>query len=373
MRGSTSCNAFWCVLLLFSLGSQPLWAEEVPPDCRKAIQKGLDWLAKQQQRDGHWEANGGQYPTTMTALAGMAMLMEGSTLRDGKYAAALRKAVDWLMERSQRNGLIGNPTNLSEVQKYMYGHGFAMLFLACVYGEEEDNERRKKLEDILTRGVEFTGRAQSSYGGWYYLSAADCGDQDEGSVTITQVQALRAARNGGIVVPKGIIDKAQSYLTKSTTQRGGVIYSLGRSGRAPLGGERPALTAAAIACGFNAGEYSSPMVKKWIKFCQTAIPALGSGGGRLGHDEYTHYYYAQALYILGDTGYVKLFPESGPGERMTWSKYRKATFEYLVKTQAPDGSWAGTGNWGYIGPVYATAMYLTILQLDKGTLPIYQK
>ena len=39
-----------------------------------------------EQADGHWEANGGQYPTTMTALAGMALLMEGSTIREGKYS-----------------------------------------------------------------------------------------------------------------------------------------------------------------------------------------------------------------------------------------------------------------------------------------------
>lgn len=373
MRDSTSCTRFWGTVLLLLAGPSAAWSEEIPPECRTAIHKGLQWVAKQQQRDGHWEANGGQYPTTMTALAGMTLLMEGSTLRDGKYAALLRKAVDWLMERSQRNGLIGNPNNVPEMQRYMYGHGFAMLFLACVYGEEDDGERRKKLEEILTRGVEFTGRAQSSYGGWYYVSAADCGDQDEGSVTVTQVQALRAARNAGIVVPKAIIDKAQNYLAKSTTERGGVIYMLGRGGRAPVGGERPALTAAAIACGFSAGEYNAPLVKKWIKYCQTAIPALGGGGGRLGHDEYTHYYYAQALYTLGDTGFAKLFAESRPEDRLTWSQYRKATFDHLVQTQAADGSWSGSGNWGYIGPIYATTMYLTILQLDKGTLPIYQK
>ena len=49
---------------------------------------------------------------------------------------------------------------------------------------------------------------------------------------------------------------------------------------------------------FSAGEYKSDLCKKWLKYCQTAIP-LNQGGVRIGHDEYTHYYYAQALYILG--------------------------------------------------------------------------
>ena len=59
----------------------------------------------------------------------------------------------------------------------MYGHGFALLFLSCVYGEEEDNDRRKKLEDVLTRAVVFSRNAQTKRGGWGYISAADGSDR----------------------------------------------------------------------------------------------------------------------------------------------------------------------------------------------------
>src|SRR5262249_14402460 len=166
----------------------------------------------------------------MTAMAGMALLMEGSTVRDGKYAERISKAADWLMDRAQRNGLIGNPNNPTEAGRYMYGHGFGLLFLSQVYGEGGDAERRKRLEGILTRAVDFTGKAQTPRGGWGYLSSMDGGGFDEGSVTITQMQALRAARNAGIVVPKGIIDKAHDYLKKCTTPRGGIIYSLAHRG-----------------------------------------------------------------------------------------------------------------------------------------------
>ena len=357
---------FTFVTVSLLLGA-PALAEEVAPEYRTAIKKGLEWVAKSQHRDGHWDAVGGQYPTSMTALSGMVLLMEGSTVRDGKYAERIRKAVDWLMERGQRNGLIGNPNHPTESQRYMYGHGFAMLFLSQVYGEEEDSDRRKKLESMLTKAVEFTGKAQTPRGGWGYVSSHDGGGFDEGSVTVTQVQALRAARNAGIVVPKSVIDKAQEYLKQSTTERGGVIYSLAQGGRGAMGGERTPLTAAAIACMFNAGQYDSPLVKKWVEFCRSHIP-LGQAG-RSGHDEYMHYYYAQALYVLGDDGYQKLFPNSGESERPTWSKYRKAMYDKLIKSQQADGSWSG----GYIGPVFSTAVHLTILQLDSGVLPIYQR
>ncbi|MDW8266669.1 MAG: terpene cyclase/mutase family protein [Gemmataceae bacterium] len=361
-------------LSLFALGTWAaprLQAQELEPEYQRAVEKGLEWLAKTQHRDGHWEGNGGQYPTAMTGLAGMALLMEGSTIREGRYSENIRRAVDWFMERSQRNGMLGRPTNQMEATRYMYGHGFGLLFLASVYGEEEDLDRRRRLEDILTRAVQFTGKAQTNRGGWGYVSSADGGGFDEGSVTITQVQALRAARNAGIVVPKSIIDNARKYLENCTTDRGGVIYSLAAGGKAIAGQERPPLTAAAVACMFNAGEYTSPLAKRWLLFCRDNISPLGIG--RMGHDEYTHYYYAQALYILGDDGFAKLFPDSKPADRLTWSRYRKETFGMLLKMQNADGSWTGSGNWGYIGPVYATSIFLTIMQLDKGTLPIYQR
>jgi hypothetical protein len=347
------------------LGGTPVRADAVPEKTRTAIDRGLKWFADQQNRDGHWEANGGQYPTAMTALAAMTMLMEGSTLREGKYADHLRRSVDWLMDRAQNSGLIGNPNNPTEAARYMYGHGFSLLFLSCVYGEEEDADRRKKLEKLLTKAVEFTGKAQTTRGGWGYVSAADGSDFDEGSVTITQLQALRAARNAGIVVPKSIIDKAVKYLEQSTTPRGGVIYSLAH-GNAATGGERPPLTAAAIACAFSAGEYNSSLAKRWLEYCKKNIPI---GRGRIGHDEYLHYYYSQAMYILGDNGYARLFPKAAEDDQLTWSKYKAGMFEHIVNSQNRDGSWSG----GYIGPTFTTATYLTILQLENGNLPIYQR
>ena len=76
---------------------------------KQAVTKGLEWLAKQQSKDGHFEAFNGQYPVTMTAMAGMAMLMEGSNIREGKYRDNIRRACQWLMDRSSPNGMIGNP------------------------------------------------------------------------------------------------------------------------------------------------------------------------------------------------------------------------------------------------------------------------
>jgi hypothetical protein len=357
--------AAFAALAMALLATPAARAEEIPAEYRAAVAKGLDWMVKQQHKDGHWEAFGGQYPVTMTAVAGMSLLCEGSTIREGKYKDNIRRATEWLMATASRqsNGMLVDPRVPGESGRYMYGHGFSLLFLSSVFGEMEEGDQRKKLEQILTKGAEFSHRAQTNRGGWGYVSAAEGSNFDEGSVTITQVQALRAARNVGVAVPPEAIKMAVKYLKDSTNGEGGVVYSLGGGG----GGDgRPALTAAAISCGFSAGDYNSELVKRWFKFCQNRIGNLG--GGRFGHDEYTHYYYAQAMYILGDDGWAKLFPNEKT-EGLSWSKYRKATFDNLVRTQAADGSWSG----GHVGPVFITACYLTMLQLDNAVLPIYQR
>jgi hypothetical protein len=353
---------------------QPTTAQgdEIPKEYRETINKGLDWLAKNQFKDGHWEGANGQYTISMTALSGMALLCEGSTIREGKYRDNIRRAVNYLMERAQPNGLIGVASSHAEGGRYMYGHGFGVLFLSCVVGEEENARRRENLVAILEKACKYTRDAQTSRGGWGYLSARDGTNFDEGSVTITQIQALRAARNAGIIVPNVAIKDAQKYLKDSTNEQGGVQYSLAFGGG--LHGEgRPALTAAAICCGFSFGDYNGDLVKKWLRNCQLHLATPGDGR-RMGHDEYTHYYYAQVVYVLGEDRFKKLFPDAKDDELLTWKKYRKSVFDEFKRTQSADGSWSAD-SWTarMVGPVYVTACYLTVLQLDKAALPIYQR
>ena len=141
-------------------GNAAVQADEIPAEYRGAVQKGLEYLAKHQNKDGSWDSFG-QYPTVMTGVSGMALLMEGSTMREGKYKDNIRRAVDYLMSKAQPNGMIGSPNTPGESGRYIYGHGFATLFLASVYGEEEEGERRKRLEEILVKAAKFSRDAQT--------------------------------------------------------------------------------------------------------------------------------------------------------------------------------------------------------------------
>ena len=318
-------------------------AAKLEPKVETSIKRGLDWVARTQSKLGHWTAQ--TYPTAMTALAGTALLGSGSTTTQGPYARNIRRAVDFLMSKARDNGLIGDP---QRDNRYTYGHGFSMLFLSQVLGEEEDYDRREELVEILSKAVEFSGRAQTKSGGWGYVSAADGNDFDEGSTTITQVQGLRGCRNAGVPVARDVIERAKDYIYRCKNPDGGISYSSRNRGSS-----RPAITAAALAALYNAGDYDSKHVPDMMRYCKKNLYRLSGGTQHFGHWHYTYLYYAQVVYREG-------------GE--DWIKFRDRLNAQIIGSQQNSGSWNGN-----IGPIYITSLNLTMMQLERGYLPIYQR
>ncbi len=326
-----------------SVPAPPL-PKHVTEKTEAAIDKGLEYLARTQGREGAWRNRSGYgtYPVAMSALSGLALLMSGSTTTQGKYAPNVDRVTDFLLSCSTESGLIARSEE--DGNRPMYGHGFSMLFLGEVYGMTEDADRHDRIHDVLARAVALTGQSQSNLGGWIYQPD---GSSDEGSVTITQLQGLRACRNAGISVPKSVIDNALKYLELSFRSDGGIAYRA----RNP-GPSRPPITAAAICCWFNAGDYDNPMAKKALRYCRSTI---GPGRKNIGHYFYAHLYYSQALYLSGD-------PKA-------WDEYYPKLRDILISKQQPDGSWRGDG----VGKPYGTALALVILQLPYNRLPIMQR
>lgn len=340
-------------------------------DVTECVGRGLEFLKKKQWADGHWEAARGQYPTVCTALAGLAFLMEGSNLREGKYSDQIARAVDWFLVKSQANGLLGTPQNPTESSRYMYGHGYGLLFLASAYGEEADVARRKAMEKLLRKAVTFTVEAQTRQGGWGYVTAAAGGGFDEGHVLVIQLQGLCAARNAGIPVPKACVGKAMEYFRKSTTVRGGIVYHLGAAGPPPAeGGERPAVTAGGVVSAFCSGLGDEKTLAAWVRYCREAIWNDGRVAPAGGHDDFQTYYFAQVVFALGEDRYGEIVPNDPKGKWVVWSKYRDNLYRYLRESQAADGGWAG----GFDGDgLIVTSFRLHLLQLENNLLPPYHR
>ncbi|HEX5054619.1 MAG TPA: prenyltransferase/squalene oxidase repeat-containing protein [Planctomycetota bacterium] len=313
-------------------------------EIHEAVQRGLEWLARNQANDGSWRNSGGygSYPAAMTGLAGMAFIASGSTPTRGRYWQEVRQSVDFLLKHADpTNGVISVP---QEEGRSMYGHGFATLYLASVFGMEEDLRKQEKLKHVLDKAVGLISSAQSSAGGWIYTPDSN---SDEGSVTVTQIQALRACRMAGIVVDKKTIDRAVEYIKRCQNSDGSIRYSLNSGG-----GGRPAITAAGVAVLYNAGLYDDqPFVEKAVQYCMKQIQVTVDNTG---HHFYTHLYWSQALYQRG-----------GPD----WNDYYAKKSAWLLRQQKKDGAWEGDG----VGTVYGTAIALTILQLPYALAPIYQR
>ncbi len=328
----------------FGLGSisRPAAAAR-DPRWNDAVEKGLNWLSRTQSSRGQWNTQ--VYPTAMAALAGTALIGSGSTTTQGPYAREIARAADFIISKSRDNGLIGDPQTDS---RYTYGHGFSMLFLSQVLGEEGLVDRREELVQVLTKAVEFSGNAQTAAGGWGYVSAREGNDFDEGSTTITQVQGLRGCRNAGIPVSSEIIEKAKAYIYECQNPDGGISYSSRQKGSS-----RPAITAAALAALYNAGDYDSEQVPEMWAYAKDSLHDISDAARAFGHWHYTYLYYSQVAYRQGDE---------------LWQPFRDRLYDRIVSEQRPDGYWEGQ-----IHSVYVTACNLIMLQLDRGYLPIYQR
>jgi hypothetical protein len=318
--------------------------KHVTPETLRAVIKGLDYLGAQQSDDGSWIIGGGQaYPVAMTALAGTAILAHGNSPTRGKYARNVQGAVEYLVRCATPTGLITGPGQ--DNGQPMHGHGFALMFLACVYGMITKESLRRQVRDTIRKAVTLTSQGQSADGGWTYTP----GSGDEGSVTVTQVQALRAAQNAGFLVPRAVIEEASSYLEKCRTAEGGILYSL-RSG----GGPRLPISAAAIATLYNAGEFDSPIAVDCLKYVWGQFQASKEWNKGGGHTYYAHLYAAQGFYMAGD---------------QYWDAYFPNTRDQLIAMQGGEGQWSGDG----IGEIYGTSIAAIILQLPFKYLPIFQR
>jgi hypothetical protein len=323
----------------------------ITPDAEKAILAGLQFLAKTQSRDGSWRTNAGYgaYPCAMTALAGFALMAGGNTQVEGPYSANVRQAVNYVLNCATPVGNGVLISKMDEEQRPMYGHGFGMLFLAQAYGMERNPAQRDRIRKVLTRAIVLTGQAQSREGGWLY-GPNDQGD--EGSVTVTQIQGLRACRNAGIKVPKEVIDRACKYIEKCANADGGISYSY-----SSRGSSRPPITAAAVATMYNAGQYENPVAVKALEYVKNLLKnARGSTAVMYsGHEYYSMLYTSQAMYLSNEQNWREFFP--------------KCRDDLIAKQNKGNGSWAGDG----VGETYGTAIALVVLQLPYKYLPILQR
>lgn len=330
---------------------------DFPARARTAVERGLAWLASVQKPNGAWVCKIGHklFETYegeegenvgVTALACMAFMASGNTPGRGPYGAAVDRGLGFVLScvRDTDGYITHDGTR-------MYEHAFATMFLSEVYGMTKRRDVRVKLQ----RSVGLIVNAQCENGGWRYSPTPVDADL---SVTVSTVQALRAARNVGISVPLDTIEKAIKYVRDCAAGQGrnGFRYQCGAAG-ADYNNFDPRVTVPLTACGLvalaSAGDYTSAEVQNGIRFLDRLRENQPLRWGEY-HYFYGHYYATQAYYLVG--------------ARAVWREYRDAFLAEVLGNQDPDGHWDDD-----VGPTYATAMACLLLCLPGEWLPIFQK
>lgn len=314
--------------------------ELVTPETQRAIDAGLAYLAARQHTDGSF-GSGSVYKrnVAVTSLAGMAFLSAGHTPGRGHYGPQVSRTLDFILASAEPSGFIIRSD--SAAHGPMYGHGFATLFLAEVYGMSPRDEVRAALK----AAVQLIVNSQNKDGGWRYDPD---GKEADISVTVCQMMALRAARNAGIAVPKATVDACLDYVRRCQTTDGGFQYQVRQSPRSAF-----PRSAAALVALYSAGVYEGEELDRGLKYLVQHQPQ-----GELlryePHYFYGHYYAVQAMWHAGDK---------------YWKTWYPSIRDELLARQLPDGSWPDS----LVNNEYGTAMACLILQMPNNYLPIFQR
>lgn len=364
---------------------------------RRAIDRALRWLASKQQRGGMW----GQQDNSRvadTALAVLALMAGGNTVLGGTplevgedstvygpvstrgpYGSHVKRGLEYLArlawtEEGARTSAAGYIQD--DQVSNMHGHGFALLTLAQACGNLgggtlRDVRRRvsggqsaaqlslpEQVRYGVWRAVRCTERAQDTdTGGWGYEPYPGA---HEGSMTVTQIEALRAAHDAGVSVDGAVMKRAYQYLRDSqNTARGGgayggFAYQKDRKTRVSY-----ALTAAALTTLFGLGRYGldpddEKMIQRGFQYMDSN---LNDALKRRQWFYYGLFYGTQALYLADDQRRL----------RTQWPRMRAA----LLSRQLDDGEFENVER--ERSKEYCTAIACLTLQVPLETLPIFQR
>lgn len=348
---SALVSAAWVAgLAMIALGRSVHAAESPKRDAvvvdekTETILRGaLKWLASKQMANGAWGSSGEEqrYIAAMTGYTLMAFQAAGQLPGEGEFGRNVTLGMQYLLDQISPEGLIGNRNG----GQYMYTHGITAIALGELYGQTKSPVMRPKLEKMIRIII----ASQNSEGGWRYRPVPADADV---SVTVLQVVALRAAKNGGIDVPQKTIDNAIKYVKACHHPvSGGFAYQPGRD-------PGFARTAAAIYSLQVCGLYDDPMVRSGSEYLIK---------NSVKNDQwftYGNFYAAPAQYMIGGETWVKWY-----------AQMREILLRNVTALQGGQYYWEPKldSGMGGVGPVYSTAVYVMILAMPYHYIPLYQR
>jgi hypothetical protein len=328
--------------------------------CEPAIERALSWLARRQGTGGNWRkpdderesrtADGkiltrsiDHIDTSLTALAGFALLTTGSTPGKGPYGEALRKARSYLRRAIRDDGAISAKGDEFVYHVHaIFETSLAAMFLAETLALDPDPALAERLALVAASLAEAQDERSGAWGyafdstrhppmdkrGWRLLATTHCA-----------VSALNALRDAGVTVDQEAIARGVGYLESCVARDGNFAY---RSELRRGAGHPGASTGALFAIARSGVPATDAHDAAWRRVRET-LPDL--------HDFGEHWWFFQFFTSLAVN-------DRGEG---SWRAYHEHYRDVILANQDDDGSFADPD--GKAGSVFATSIALFVLQL----------
>lgn len=366
-------------------------------ETEKAVQRGLEYLARHQDVDGAWDAarfkdrcdrvpacsvsTGARVQednVSRTALSILAFLGAGYTPEAGKYKTALRRGLEYLMARQQAcgdyltNDLIGGYNRPLALQAYAE---------ACAVTHDP------RYLPFVQRAADFLAQIQNSIGGWRYRVDVETSDS---SVAAWMLFAMKAAEKAGAHVRPVVFEGTRVLFRR---------YSV----RVPQNGPREDFVDIDPSYGFEVGkdakyEFSTGYQDR--AYAPThATTALGLMSHVLmGYRRSHPFCIGSANFILAKQ--LPEVPKEGNWDKLNIKQEYPMYFMYYgtlsmhqmggryfrtwndrirtilpatqIQTGCARGSWKGTAYDGFFGSLYTAAVGVLTLETYYRYLPVLQ-
>ncbi len=332
-------------------------------ESEQAVERGLDWLARHQRRDGSWsldptgECRGTPCPETpygvsdsaATGLALLPMLGAGHVHTEkGRYQSALTRGLHWLVKHQRQGGELftggGDHTGF-------YSHAIATMALCEAYGMTKDPDLLEPARHALRYIIQTQNKED---GGWRYFP----GQEGDTSVFGWEIFALRSGRMAGITVPVSTIRRCHLYLKYAATDQSLMFYSY-----KPGWVVSPSMTAEGLLCRQLLG---------WPREKSALVQGVAQVAAHLdGYQLRNGYYFYYATQLLHNQ------------RSAAWPRWNQRVRDGLLGMQAT-GSGCDRGSWDPTSPepdfwlarggrLSVTALSLLTLEVYYRYLPMYRQ
>ena len=324
--------------------SNPITAEQVA----RAIDKGIDFLVREQNPNGEWRRNGA-HPGGVTALCTLALLNAGVQVDEAVIVRALKRLDRVEIERSSV-------------------YSVSLMTMVYCMATPENRDRIGRCVDYLVK-AQHSGAGNGDWsGGWSY---GDMGRRPDASNSQFALLALHEASLLGFQVDQRVWQQARWYWDSIRFRNGGYFYT--DSNRVVTGSMTCAGISSLIIIDENLPQrvpYANGQIlcctederledveaaSQWLAthFSVRSNPALGPSTFSR-----SNFYFLYGLERAARLSGQRFFGEHD------W--YREGA-DYLIRAQQGN-RWRGTSSHGEDRPEIATAFAL--LFLSKGRRPI---